>query len=603
MSGRKAWLVPLLETLVSLCIVLYYVFKFDLSFAVVFIHLAIIVTVRLGVLAIASILSYSSASFKPSLASRLSYTGGNVLLAVSLYFTYLFSFGGQAHQQRIFTFEMMLGYAKYLNQVATNVFENPSIVYLTVFGAPVVIALLVGVYSWRYSLQLLLVREFFSNHFLRKPPLYARLNLLMLVVAIGYAVFVCSNNPKAWFRSMLLEEEPITNALYNAPIQGHYVSANAQDAGIREAYPKGLNFTKKNVVLIVVDALRPDHLSFKGYHRTTTPFLDSLYATNHLKSVDVGLSVAASTFPGVTALMSSKLWRNQGIFDYSIQQLLQDQGYNVYFFLSGDHTHFYNLRHYYERGVQSSLYLDGSNTERFVINDDRIVLEGLDKLEPYQNPSYFHIHLNSAHPSGIKQPQFAKYQPAKRQTHQTQEYTNNYDNGILQADFIISQVFSRLKQKGYLQNSLVIITADHGEGLTTVRIGHGLDVYTDQLLVPILIYDTDSVAYKGLDNATLLDVAPTIVGRLGLPVPTSWEGESLLKLTSRKYSHHIWKDYLAIVNYEGKGVLKYIYNSKKGTEEVYNLTKDLFEQENIIESIDPNVLKSFRKERKLYARN
>ena len=71
-----------------------------------------------------------------------------------------------------------------------------------------------------------------------------------------------------------------------------------------------------------------------------------------------------------------------------------------------------------------------------------------------------------------------------------QQVINNYDNGTLQADFFITQIFAQLEQQGILQNSIVYVTADHGEGFGEHgHYGHTRFLYEEHTSLPLFIYD------------------------------------------------------------------------------------------------------------------
>src|SRR5262249_5062956 len=143
-------------------------------------------------------------------------------------------------------------------------------------------------------------------------------------------------------------------------------------------------------------------------------------------------------------------------------------------------------------------------------------------------PAFLYIHLMAVHLIGVKQESFNVYQPeAERQDFRAMfrgesghwpMIINTYDNSVMQADATIKQIFDALDQKGYLHNSLVMILADHGEGLgerPKYGWGHGHWLYREFIQIPILIYDETPVKYANLKFATQIDVAPTIVDRLG----------------------------------------------------------------------------------------
>ena len=124
---------------------------------------------------------------------------------------------------------------------------------------------------------------------------------------------------------------------------------------------------------------------------------------------------------------------------------------------------------------------------------------------------------------------------------------------------------------------------------------HAQHLYTDEILVPMLIYDSDkTVAYKGLGLATQVDVAATIVDRLGLPIPDSWSGNSLLKKEKQEYSFHYTGHWRAVIHNNGNHMYKYLYNQKTKQEEIYDLKTDLYEENNIINRINSQYLQQLR---------
>src|SRR5262249_49168770 len=120
-----------------------------------------------------------------------------------------------------------------------------------------------------------------------------------------------------------------------------------------------------------------------------------------------------------------------------------------------------------------------------------------------------------------------------------QEIVNNYDNGVRQSDHVIRELFQILANKGYLRGSLIVVTADHGDGLGEHgHFGHTRYLYQGQILVRLLFFDPDARGYRNGDFATHGDIAPTIVERLGLPLPRTWSGRSLLRAGVKEYSLH-----------------------------------------------------------------
>src|SRR5690606_12934334 len=67
----------------------------------------------------------------------------------------------------------------------------------------------------------------------------------------------------------------------------------------RAAYLPSSTAERRNVILIVADALRPDHMSVNGYHRETTPYLDSIFREGKVRRADRMLAACAESSCGL----------------------------------------------------------------------------------------------------------------------------------------------------------------------------------------------------------------------------------------------------------------------------------------------------------------
>jgi len=367
-----------------------------------------------------------------------------------------------------------------------------------------------------------------------------------------------------------------------------------RDEPLRRASYGQHAFDKKNVIVITVDSLRPDHMQVYGYQRATTPFLSRLRDAGTLRKVQQATSICAESNCGIVGTLFSKTLHHQVAEDFSLFTLLKDQGYDTHFVLSGNHD-WMGLREMY--GNELTSYFDGRNSSRWGWSDDRVLLEGLERVGSYQRPSFFYFHLMSVHILGNKEARFRKFTPAVaklnmqdmfRREYDRASVVNSYDNGIVQADDTIRQLFDGLDRKGYLRNSIVVITADHGEALAeraAGMYGHINWLYQELITVPMLIYDESPVEYRGLAYGSQLDVAPTIAARLGLPIPESWEGVSLLDETRPRQTIHqtkLTKPCFAIVDYTREQVWKYMKCDASDNEELYDLTHDPREHYSLI---------------------
>jgi arylsulfatase A-like enzyme len=105
-----------------------------------------------------------------------------------------------------------------------------------------------------------------------------------------------------------------------------------------------------------------------------------------------------------------------------------------------------------------------------------------------------------------------------------------YDGCTRQFDDCVGRILASLKKNGLDQNTIVIITGDHGDDLYEpgVTLGHGL-TFNGALHanhVPMIIHVPGADARVIPETVRLIDVAPTLADLAGAPHPTSWEGRS-----------------------------------------------------------------------------
>jgi arylsulfatase A-like enzyme len=121
---------------------------------------------------------------------------------------------------------------------------------------------------------------------------------------------------------------------------------------------------------------------------------------------------------------------------------------------------------------------------------------------------------------------------------QLNDYTPQYLNDLLYMDECISSVVDQLRDSGLLENTLVVITDDHGEmlGENGGPIGHGWSTRPDLTNIPLIIMDPDNPGYHVNDTfGSQVDLLPTIVDLLGMSAPKDqlYEGASLYSPTAQ----------------------------------------------------------------------
>jgi hypothetical protein len=368
-----------------------------------------------------------------------------------------------------------------------------------------------------------------------------------------------------------------------------------RDARLQAAYPRHVpSAHRRNVILIIVDSRRADRMQVYGYQRPTTPFLSQLVQDGRMKKVDAAFSSCSESFCGITSTLASREFRDISARTFQLQDVLRDEGYQTWFLLSGNHSAWNGLPLFYR--ASEGTFFDGSQTRRYSMDDDRLVLEGLEQVPPAspEQPAFFYMHLMSPHFLGVQLPESHFFTSPDDvvspglEPYKIRDQLNKpdrYDDKVRQADAIIRQIFDALRAKHYLDNAVMVVTGDHGEGLGERHWSHGWDLYDEDIRIPMLIYDVPAATYPDLPFAAQVDIAPTILDRLGLPIPASWEGRSLLAPILKRFTYHqtyFQPNRFAVLYRDDHTLFKFIATPQYGKEELYDLITDRGEVRNLV---------------------
>jgi arylsulfatase A-like enzyme len=139
---------------------------------------------------------------------------------------------------------------------------------------------------------------------------------------------------------------------------------------------------------------------------------------------------------------------------------------------------------------------------------------------------------------------------------------NRYAAGIRMADDALRRLVESLESAGAMENTLLVITSDHGEELLERgRIQHGRTLYEEQIHVPLILRPPGGIAPRAVpDLVEVIDVPPTILDCLGLPLPPGIQGRSLLPFLDPAFSGSADPPAYSEVEF---GVNKYALRSRK----------------------------------------
>jgi glucan phosphoethanolaminetransferase (alkaline phosphatase superfamily) len=415
------------------------------------------------------------------------------------------------------------------------------------------------------------------------------------------------------------ESEPVSLTLFRDPmraeVQGHAVdpiaaaSLDRKEDAARAAYVPAASGPRRNLVLIVIDAQRPDHMGLYGYARETTPHLDQLARTREVRKLDFVHASCPDTSCGLLSLSSSKFPRQFSFRPFTLQQVMRRNGYRVHLILGGDHTKFYGLRDFY--GEVDTFY-DGAQASGYFMNDDQLVLDRLAAMPDADGtPTMFQFHLMSTHMLSEHDDAEAHFKPARSYvlrfhdrdtgTASTLEQTaiNYYDNGVRKSDRMVRALLDKLEAKGYLHNTLVVVTADHGEGLGE----HGMFVHMNSVREEVLRIPLLLIAHGYTPELPLLprpapaqvDIAPTLLTELGLPIPATWQGRPLQAGSADDFIYFESSGNFGLIDRRDPArIMKYWANAQTGREQAFDLSADPHEQRDLLADVASGTLLAWR---------
>lgn len=421
--------------------------------------------------------------------------------------------------------------------------------------------------------------------------------------------------------------EPLTAALKGKDSDVREVAAWALERikGVRVVDPSE-SPERFNVLLITVDALRADHLSCYGYSRNTSPNLDAL-AQKGLR-FEHCISQAPNTIPSFFLLMASKYIQEGDLQqkDLTLAEILKADGYKTGAIvenglfdadqrgLDQGYDDFIVDR---DLGYDLLVQLYGSNDRADVITDkaiswlsshheDRFFLwvHYIDPHDPYSPPEpydrLFDPDYRGKFDGDMRGPEnrdanLLNYSPVVVAEADRNHIISLYDGEIRFVDREIGRLLMALDQLVLGLKTHVIVSADHGEIFGEYYLWiHGNSLYESEIRVP-LIMSLPSLTKGGVvrDHAVqTIDIAPTICDLVGLDVPKSFLGRSLVPLIEGKGSledqaaYAVWKDFRAVRTPRWKLITR--NEGKK--KELYDISIDPNETLNLAESHPTEVL-------------
>jgi len=290
----------------------------------------------------------------------------------------------------------------------------------------------------------------------------------------------------------------------------------------------------------MIDTLRSDHLPSYGYHRETAPFLARL-AEEGIQLQ--GYAVSSWTRPSVATLLTGLYPQRHRAVDRTdtlpdsaayLPALLAEQGFDTLGVVTNGNV---SSQLGFDRGHREYAEFPGAKARRV----SREALERARELEP---PYYLYLHYLDPHDpyapdapwGGSPEDLEDAPQPGQFLRGELPATDDNvgrmrdlYDALIARADEGVAQLIRGLDELGLLEDTLVVVTADHGEEFGEHgRFAHGHSLFEELVQVPLIFWSPSGLEpYQSNAAFHQVDFLPTALEALGLEPPGDLDGRSL----------------------------------------------------------------------------
>jgi len=396
---------------------------------------------------------------------------------------------------------------------------------------------------------------------------------------------------RSWSNDQWVHRKPIVQEGDPSDFQ---FAADRPDQGEATAnLPRG----PANVIVICLESVATRYLTLYGSEYPTTPNLvaESQHALVFNNIYSHVTNSGNSLFPMILSTYPPLSWREAALSrpDFpaaSIANVLRGRGYRTAFISAGTTQYANGEKFLANRGFDviedfrdsgCPYYTEWGVEDRCMID---MMLHFIDKAS--QQKFFVFAWSNQTH---------WPYEPSSGQReidflNGDISYGNmswdfgRYLNAVHEADAQIGRLLTELRKRNLADNTLVIITGDHGEGMGKPHLyyGHSGKVYQEDVNVPLIIWSPALFKSSTRSNAigAHVDLAPTLLDFLNVPLPPAWQGHSLMSPAHphRAYFFGSADEYLLGVR---DADFKYILNTTRDADELYDLSADPAEQNNI----------------------
>jgi arylsulfatase A-like enzyme len=391
-----------------------------------------------------------------------------------------------------------------------------------------------------------------------------------------------------------------------------------------------------NIILLVIDCLRPDHLGYHGYPKETSPAIDRL-AGNGMVYTNA-YSNAPWTKPSVATLFTSLYPHVHGIIDSSqvlpntaltIAELLRNDGYRT-FFINGGNPYIekrfnfnqgFDYYHYLHHKTKSAADVTHSLLSQLATKKHEkffAYVHYMDAHAPYNKNEYNDLFREKPDEQVFLNRKIPKGNVIRKMTandeltdHHKRDIIALYDGQIRYIDKNIQGIITFLREEHLLENTVVIVTSDHGEEFWEHNnFEHGHSLYNELIRVPLIISGGTIESSNITARVSLIDLLPTVLDIVGISGDSfTLQGVSLLKTVQQsdnnravpvfatgtlygneKYCLIRGNKKMIVTTDAGDNKRGLIGYQNKNRRELYNVRYDAHEQENLIAAQEEDMI-------------
>lgn len=293
-----------------------------------------------------------------------------------------------------------------------------------------------------------------------------------------------------------------------------------------------------NVILISIDTLRADHMGYMGYGKNTSPNIDMLSQKSLV--FENAISQATWTLPSHVSLFSSLYPDVHGVTKKEnkisqstrlLPEILKENGYLT--------------RGYHEGGFLNPHFGFGRGFDVYTKQPiDDSIIDSIKFIEYNKDKKFFlFLHTYKVHSDYYYKEDgdflfpdlflLNIFTPSEKELN---SMIDDYDRSIAYVDSLVGKLIEKIESEGLMDNTIIIVTSDHGEGFMEHGIiGHGYAPYQELVHIPLVFYLPGKNPERIEEYVELIDIMPTILDAIGIKA-NFIHGQNMLDRNYKKYA-------------------------------------------------------------------